>query len=193
MSTKSKFLWFLAPVTLVVTAWYLAARLTSPATDRAANSNADFLLVAGSLLFATVVSYAGLAHSKRPHTMKSDRGRQRTDLLRVVQSLPLSSREWIHAVKFQSKLILIGTCDGRMTRLDDASDSRHAVGDADVPEPAFSEEGVDLRDTQHPSDAPSAEYRNLESASRERSVSRAALNAANLSDFKSKLADARGG
>ena len=188
MPKLSRFLWLLAPLTLVITAWCVVARLTGPAAEGATNANADFLLVAGSLLVATVISYVGLSHLNKAHVTRSTTDRRRVNLLRVVQSLPVSPREWIHAVEFRSKVILIGSCDGKMTRLDDPSDSDP---ESFAKDPEFSEEGVDLRDTPRPMDEASDERRNLAAARQSRSVSRSALNAANVAGFKSKLEQAR--
>jgi flagellar biogenesis protein FliO len=187
MSVPSKSLWLIAPPILILVAWFVTQR--NGAGESAAASNKDFILIAGSLLAAFALSVTGIVFSSRSHdswapmSRPSTSGRSRTQRLRVVQSLRISPRDWVHAIEFDSTTFLIGASDGNMVLLDSIRDS----ADESFTPASYSDEGIDLCDTPRTEDATSPTPRNLASSG----VGRAALTDANLAEFKARLEHAR--
>jgi flagellar biogenesis protein FliO len=187
MSVPSKSLWLTAPPVLILVAWLVTQR--NGAGESAAASNKDFILIAGSLLAAFAISVTGIVFSSRsrdswdPMSRSSTSGRSRIQRLRVVQSLRISPRDWVHAIEFDSTTFLIGASDGNMVLLDSI---RESTGDPLTPA-SYSDEGIDLRDTPRTEEATGSTPRNLASSG----VGRAALTDANLAEFKARLKHAR--
>lgn len=186
MTHVTKILWLLLPALVVATAWAVTERVAS------SSAKTDLWIVAGVLLIALLIGYVVTSRDDRdePTSRRSDRSSHAT-VVRVVQSVQLPGREWLHAVQFDSNTILVGSSGGRLTRLDNAPAVQGHPNDAGQREPT--DEGADLSDTPRDLQELSDEPRTLEKALASRSVRRAALSEASLATFKEKVAATRAG
>ena len=110
-------------------------------------------------------------------------------MLTIRQSLRLSARHRIHAVQFESAILLLGECDNNLVLLSKVPEPGIADDDLQLSQRAIeiSNTGVDLRDTP----SPESIARIQRPATTNNSADPAAVAASNLADFKTLLKHAR--
>ena len=193
MRIDGKTLWLLIPILVAVVATIGLFGFTTSAAESAlqgatpdtpASANATSWIIA---LLALTVGVLLIAKMRRidSETVRSSGG----EIMRLRQSLRVSSTHRIHAIEFDSKILLIGESEHQLVVLQ-ASDIPTIVGEVRETQrhSEFAIQGVDLKDTRRPRREASG---TAPIPAAETTPERRAIAAANLANFKSLLQQAR--